>query len=741
MSSCELLVGSRVLLRAEGGAPEAEYALFDEGEIELQAISPGSNREVGYRTTVARASERLTALGITPPFAEAAALVVAADVKLAYARGPLVRRIASYLGAAELFDGSRYDARGKTYAGGWLDLASLARDVRTPFAAAAMQALHLRALLAECDPHATVFLSTEALSRDRRPGERSYKRPILDGVRTLPDALRALRAPDDRLFALDGAARGGPGRDELLEGVRARIALASTAVAQTRLVVVERGLTMRERPDRGPLSDPAVWALEVQLTMGDSSGVIARAEAIERGRGRQPATAYLRSRAALIAGTEDPRAIAERVSALAQSMSNFGELVLLAAQAWAAANELTKAHAFARLVADDPQAGDELRARARDIASDSAAGRRPMLSFAPAPLEPLRVDKILESRPSSRPRRVMNDPRSERPSPMPRPRVTTTPPAPPAPAAASPVDAPIGSAPDTTVDTPQLAFPTSAPPPRDTDQDVTARRDPSDVAIPRMPPPPTIRRPYPFDQTPTLNVADDARPLSPSPSRSSPPPRFAGASQPPILTVAPKPRTNPPRGSADFAPRPSLATPTPVERVERLSLPPGLHGQMPRANGDASYLPASPSEARVAFTHMARGLAREYRERYSYELRTDIASLDFMQRELLDRYPDGLASSDDALDVRPHGAFLSEMIARTLGGYWQDIGPTEIGYWTMIVPTRTRVLPFGRIFRFVSLGPKDRDLAGYYRDLQERARMSSPPTSSSVARDESERLP
>jgi hypothetical protein len=163
-------------------------------------------------------------------------------------------------------------------------------------------------------------------------------------------------------------------------------------------------------------------------------------------------------------------------------------------------------------------------------------------------------------------------------------------------------------------------------------------------------------------------------------------------------------------------PPPTLPT-APLERVERLSLPPGLHGET--ARGDE--LPTSALEARVAFTHLARALAREYRERYSYELRTDVPSLEFMQRELLDRFPDGLSSSADELDVRRHGAFLSEMIARTLGGYWHDIATSEIGYWSMIVPPDTRVLPFGRVYRFVSLGPKERDLTGFYIDLQQRA--------------------
>jgi hypothetical protein len=158
-----------------------------------------------------------------------------------------------------------------------------------------------------------------------------------------------------------------------------------------------------------------------------------------------------------------------------------------------------------------------------------------------------------------------------------------------------------------------------------------------------------------------------------------------------------------------------------VEIVERLSLPPGLHGEVPKI-AKSNQLPTSPADARVAFTYLARALARDYRVHHAHVVRTDITSLAFMQRELRHSFPSGASSEHDVISIRRHGAFLSEMIARTLGGFWQDIAPTEIGYWSMIVPPNTRVLPFGRILRFLALGPKYQDLTTLYAGLEARAR-------------------
>ena len=52
-----LLVGDRVVLRSPS-PPDAEYGLFEIGDIELRASEPGRVREHGYQTTAERARTR-----------------------------------------------------------------------------------------------------------------------------------------------------------------------------------------------------------------------------------------------------------------------------------------------------------------------------------------------------------------------------------------------------------------------------------------------------------------------------------------------------------------------------------------------------------------------------------------------------------------------------------------------------------------------------------------------------------
>jgi hypothetical protein len=94
-----------------------------------------------------------------------------------------------------------------------------------------------------------------------------------------------------------------------------------------------------------------------------------------------------------------------------------------------------------------------------------------------------------------------------------------------------------------------------------------------------------------------------------------------------------------------------------------------------------------------------------------------------MQARLLERYPSRtITTVEEAVDVRKHGALLSEILARTFDAFWVDIAPSDLGYWAMVVPPDTRVWPFGRILRLISMQHKERDLVAYYLELQSRAR-------------------
>jgi hypothetical protein len=130
---------------------------------------------------------------------------------------------------------------------------------------------------------------------------------------------------------------------------------------------LEVAMMERERPSVGPLADPELWALDRRLKSGDARGVIEAVDAREIACGREPATIYLRARASLMTGREPPKVIAQRVAMLATTMSGFPELQLLVAEAWDAAGETRLAAPFAREVANNPRADDELRATAEAI--------------------------------------------------------------------------------------------------------------------------------------------------------------------------------------------------------------------------------------------------------------------------------------------------------------------------------------------------------------------------------------
>jgi hypothetical protein len=93
-----------------------------------------------------------------------------------------------------------------------------------------------------------------------------------------------------------------------------------------------------------------------------------------------------------------------------------------------------------------------------------------------------------------------------------------------------------------------------------------------------------------------------------------------------------------------------------------------------------------------------------------------------MQAELMSRYHEtGVRTVSAMLDLRRHGAFMSEVIARSLRATWLDVGPTELGHWTMFVPPDTRIWPFARVLRFVTMGSKERDLVAYFLELHARS--------------------
>lgn len=775
-TACMLLVGDRVVLRSPS-PPEAEYGLFEIADIELRASEPGRVREHGYQTTAERARARLMQSGITAALARECAHAMHPVLSEAYARGPAVRHVARYLGPTELFQSDAYDPSAQTYRGVFIDLPTLVRNLDVPNErpAATIQALFLAALLDAEAPDTTVFLSTDAWTKNKRPGERTHRRPQLGDPRKIVAALGELAALDPRPEIRDQLARA-----DVLAFLRSRSDAAPDDDARALYQSLERAISVRDMPERGPLADADLWAIEMRLDTDQLEGIMAAVEEVERTRGRTPGTTYVRARASLALRLEPAKLVAERVSALALSMTSFQELSLLAAEAWLEAGDPRRAVPYARDLVDSPGIDEGLLLRAQRLLARSVGaapeGQRTRTyadSIPAAPMPPSRPPPPV--RPSAPPMSAPEvhapqsfSPAQSRtptargaPSAPPPPSIEQEPVTPPAPVASAPPPRPrpavadvvlpsarpppldleltpppmiSGVAASFTVDLPGPDAPASGsplPPPSSPPRSSPPRSAPPRSAPPRRPsaplsaprgavvetrPPPSLDPRREPDSEPLLSISSPP-PVSAHPTPLRPPPRsgehpyLSGASLPFFRTESPAPLLP----SAPLFP-PSTGAADDV--VEHLPLPPGIGREaMP-----ADALPRSVLEARVAFTMLARELGLEYRLKRGIELRADESGIEGMQAALLESFPDHeVRTPAEAHEVRRHGALLGEILARRLGAEWLDITPRDLGHWAMIVPPDTRVWPFGRIARFIAMGHKERDLVSYFLELRSRA--------------------
>jgi hypothetical protein len=720
-----LYIASRAVLVSEGGTPDAEYALFDAGEIELRKAGIGDVREAGYRTTASDALARLETLGINEHLIRDAGDAAAALANKGYARGRPTHRLLGLLDGGELFDGYHYDSASRAYLGLWFDMRALARDLGITGASAALQAMALFTLLRRVRIDETVVLDTHEVMLARRAGERSLRRVSLRHIDTLPSAMRSLagRAP-----VSDGE-RGARSADEIL-----RI-LTERGESDRRIAQVREILNAPEPPTRGPLADPEAWSIERSLSDGATQGVIDRIEKLEQSTGRQPATIYLRARLALMRNSEAPRPIAERLSELVMSHS-FCELELLAAQAWHAAGEPSRARPFLRSLTSNPSAPHQLRDVAEQLAEST-----PMQTLPPPPLHPSQNPPVslpaetvrkstLESArmaPSPAPPRVLTPPALELdlempPFPPPALKKNSVPPlsaadktpvAPPVgqtlpPATAAPITAPPATVPATTL--PVSASSSAMTNSRPSLSPKSKRYYSSDgyfsaidleweAIVPPSRPPPSLAR-----GAATLKFYGPTRAEA----------QAAASASSSAISIPPASLT--PRAMSARA----LRAAAPAELAEMLALPPGSE----RVEQDGSLLRTG-LEARVHFTRLARELGRSYRERFSIELWSDIRGIETMQTKLREMFRDGPPKSPaDVAEARRHGALFSEILTRSLGAEWSDISPTELGYWSMTIPPSTRVLPFGKMARFIAAAsdPKSDagDLMKYYLEVERR---------------------
>lgn len=101
-----LVVGERIVSQCHDGLLEAEYALFDRGEVVVAAI-PGrrERREHGYLTTAELARRRLADARITVSLAHDAFSALRASHRRALASTRCVLDLIEQLGPCEAFEG------------------------------------------------------------------------------------------------------------------------------------------------------------------------------------------------------------------------------------------------------------------------------------------------------------------------------------------------------------------------------------------------------------------------------------------------------------------------------------------------------------------------------------------------------------------------------------------------------------------------------------------------------------
>ncbi len=352
-------------MHAKGGALDAEYALFTQNDLKLKATSIGQVREVGYETSAEAALARLEELGATAALAERVATILRGSLGEHYGRGPAVQKHVPSLLACQILSASEYDTATKQYRGAYLDLETLVEDLGLPRASTALQALSLAAFLVEVKPELVVILSTEELAQEKPSGYRSFQRVRFPDMDAFPDALLELQKKNrgPRPSARDR----GPTRSELAAKIQSDAEMIDGAHAQEKLEALEAQIRTRPVRTTGPLAPPALWAMETALDEGRTEDLLGDIDALEQQSGRTPATTYLRARASLMTGAEDPRIIAERITALALSLSSFIELEVLAGECWVKAGEWRRALPFARDVISNPGADELLRARAAKV--------------------------------------------------------------------------------------------------------------------------------------------------------------------------------------------------------------------------------------------------------------------------------------------------------------------------------------------------------------------------------------
>jgi hypothetical protein len=688
-STSSLVVGERVVSRSEDGLLHVEYALFSAGDA-LLAATPGMGvREQGYLTTAGYALERLVAAGITPELAGEAFDALSPELVRSLARIEPVAALADALGPTEAFEGRTYVAATKTYLGAWLDVEALASACPLPDAPLLLQALHLVGVVAEVAEDVPVRLFTASPGASRKPGERTWRRVELDKAWRLPAVLRGLHGLHRGPATLDLVAV----RDELLKELRERARVCAAGhegrlrELSTRLA---RGSSGSRRPPPVRPSVPPPVSVHVDAIPRPPLSSRVTPPSFEA---PAPIPAHTPTPPGIgaVRAVPTPPLLVTDGPSRSPSPPPIRDQLRKHAGLLQGEGHLRSVAQFLSAMADESAPSSELAlmaARAWLAAGETAHARFFARGIVDDPQAPEGLRTVA--------REILDTTTATTESMLPPPR--QVPPAqelerrPPS-------------------DAPRAALPGASLPPFVDDHPTP------DLEL-GPPAPPAAKG----GGGPELDVVVPAPAAAPAPARASAPPH--PPHPPTSVVVAPAPQAPPASAAAPPAVSAAAMPSAPFggakpELVESLSMPDGATEDfvVPGA------LPRTPLEARVAFTRLSRELAREMRLSYGVTLRTDPQAIDALQRHLRRRFSDfhGDAKRIE-LELRKHGALLSEILARSLGARWIDLAGEELGHWAMTVPPGVRVWPFGRVFRFYQRGHRESDLVSFYFELEAHAR-------------------
>lgn len=642
----------------------AELALFAPSEATGSGKARGA-RERGYFTTAQRALARLRKAGITPAIVKETFEAMRPPMLRALARSPSVLLAVDRIGPYEAFEGGLFRAAARAYQGTWLDLEAIVFACPLRSTAELLQAMHLHEVLAEVAEDVPVRLLTA--NGPRRRSDRATPKVAFDAASQLPRILGALRVPPRKKAIEDGDDL----REELLRNLRARSVAARFEEPRIRTlatIIAKTGRTLTPMPSahmaqpRKPTPPPAVLTL-VEPPASDFDP--------------QALLEELRGHTQLLRGEDQLRAVAQHLSVLSDRSPAQVELGVLASRTWLAAGEPNHARHFARRVTENPDTADAIRLLAQEILESTAKHATVVPPPPPVEQKPIVPMPILMASPHHQF----------------------------APSGASlPPVARVGAA---TIFMPAVSAVPHFDDPRPKQATVVEAIEPAQS--PRPTPMPSGEIPVFFEET--------------APPSSKPP------AAPPVSVALARVTPHAERAQrAERAERPERAQPAePPERadseiVESLKLPQGLsEAMLPEGTR-----PSTPEQARIEMIRLARGLGRDYRLWYGTTLVTSVIAIDAMQRHLRRRFDQSAVAKQDAESVERellrHGALLSEILARALGGRWVDVPADKPGHWSMLLYPDIRIWPIGRIYRFFQQGHREADLVAYYLDFETQVR-------------------